>query len=104
MQKRNSSTITPKRHRGQNFLVDNNIRAKIIATADIKPSDVILEVGPGMGALTEELVKRAKRVIAVEIDKDLYAALKERFEDVENLTLVKDDILAVDVSSFRFRF
>lgn len=89
--------ITPKHHRGQNFLVDKNILGKIIATADIAPSETILEVGPGMGALTELLVKKAKRVVAVEIDKDLVEVLREKFASVKNLEIVKDDILEVSV-------
>lgn len=98
-QQKHSSHYQAKRHRGQNFLVDKNILAKIVETAGIKPSETILEVGPGMGALTEELVKRAKAVIAVEIDKDLFSHLSERFIDCKNLSLIKDDILNIDISS-----
>lgn len=91
--------FAPKRHRGQNFLIDKNILKKIADMAAITKDDIVLEVGPGTGALTTELVKRAKRVIAVEIDRDLFSFLEEKFADCENLTLVKDDILSVDVAS-----
>lgn len=87
----------PKRHRGQNFLVDKNIVRKIVAAAGLTKESVVLEVGPGTGNLTEELIKRAGQVIAVEIDKDLFAHLQKRFADAPNLTLIKDDILDVDV-------
>lgn len=91
--------MKPKRHRGQNFLIDGNIVRKIIAAARLTKDSVVLEVGPGKGALTEELVKGVGRVIAVEIDKDLFASLEKKFVDTPNLTLIKDDILDVDVAS-----
>lgn len=92
--------IIPKRHRGQNFLIDRNIVRKIVNAAQLTKDSIVLEVGPGTGNLTEELIKRAGQVIAVEIDKDLFAHLQKRFADAQNLTLIKDDILDVDPTSY----
>ncbi len=91
--------IEPRRHRGQNFLADENILRKIADAADVQQSDTVLEVGPGLGALTERLVQRAGRVIAVEIDKDLATYLQKKFAEEKNLTIIKDDILAIERES-----
>ncbi|MFC1593712.1 16S rRNA (adenine(1518)-N(6)/adenine(1519)-N(6))-dimethyltransferase RsmA [Candidatus Omnitrophota bacterium] len=82
-----------KKSLGQNFLVDDNIRRKIIADCNICSSDTVLEIGPGLGALTRGLVKVAKKVSAVEKDKSLYEYLKEEFKDHSNLYLIHEDIL-----------
>ena len=83
------------KHLGQNFLIDKNILEKIIATADIKPNDVILEIGPGTGILTLELAKYAKRVIAVEKDKRMCEFLKNVLiaQNVRNVEIINEDIL-----------
>jgi 16S rRNA (adenine1518-N6/adenine1519-N6)-dimethyltransferase len=85
--------MRPKRSLGQNFLTNPHIIAKIIRFADLMPDDTVLEIGPGRGILTIELVWRASRVIAVEKDDKLFAQLKSTFADVPNLTLVHGDIL-----------
>jgi len=87
--------IHPNRIMGQNFLIDNNVLNKIIETADIKPSDIVLEIGPGLGTLTIELAKRAKRIIAVEKDKELCEILKNILiaQNVVNVEIVHGDIL-----------
>ena len=68
--------IKPIKHLGQNFLIDKNTVRKVIKTADLKPEDIILEIGPGLGALTQELAKKAKKIIAVEKDARMCQALK----------------------------
>lgn len=78
---------------GQNFLIDKNILAKIIDSADIKKNDDILEVGSGIGTLTKELAKRAKKVIAVEKDRKMIEILKETLKDFNNIEIIQDDIL-----------
>ncbi len=85
--------VFPDKSRGQNFLVDKNILQKIIAAAELKPSDTIIEIGAGQGILTAELAKHAKRVIAFEIDKKLISLLKEKFESFENVEIIEGDIL-----------
>jgi 16S rRNA (adenine1518-N6/adenine1519-N6)-dimethyltransferase len=82
---------------GQNFLVDNNIIDKIIHSADINPQDSVLEIGPGRGALTEYLARKAGRLVLIEYDHALAAALKERYADDPRVTVVDADILAVDL-------
>ncbi len=83
----------PKKRWGQNFLIDENIRRNIIKAADLENNDTVVEIGPGFGALTEDLVKRVKRVIAVEKDNQLTKFLKERFKKFSNLEIVNEDIL-----------
>jgi len=83
--------IRPKKSLGQNFLTDQNIVRKIVKTAKIDKNDVVLEIGPGTGALTRELAKNAKKVIAVEKDENLAALLKQ--EKIENAEVVAGDAL-----------
>lgn len=85
--------IIPTRSKGQNFLVSREVLDKIVAAANLGPKDSVLEIGPGLGILTEELVKRAGRVVAVELDKKLFDWLQKKFKGVENLNLVEGDIL-----------
>lgn len=83
----------PKHHLGQNFLVDNAVLATIIQTAALKSSDTVLEIGPGTGILTEELLKVAKEVFAVEKDSALFAGLQKKFRLEDKLKLFNEDIL-----------
>ncbi|MDO8571426.1 MAG: 16S rRNA (adenine(1518)-N(6)/adenine(1519)-N(6))-dimethyltransferase RsmA [bacterium] len=92
--------VNPKHHRGQNFLIDKNILHKIVDAADIKKTDVIVEIGAGLGTLTCELAKKAKKVFAVEIDKDLLPLLKENTAAYRNVTIIKDDALEVSLSRY----
>lgn len=78
---------------GQNFLHDANQLAKIVSAAAVTKADSILEIGPGFGALTELLVKRAGRVLAIEKDRRLYAFLEERFAGISSLELLHGDAL-----------
>ena len=88
----------PRKRYGQNFLVDEHYVDRIIASVDPRPGDRIVEIGPGQAALTGKLIERAGHVIAVEIDRDLAAALRERF-DAAQLTLVEGDALAFDFAA-----
>ena len=95
--------IRLKKSLGQNFLVDKNIIRKEAELAEIKPDDTVLEIGPGVGFLTGELLKRAKKVIAIEMDKQLAEILKKEFsEKIEKgcLEIICDDALAVDFPDF----
>ncbi|MBI5732015.1 MAG: methyltransferase, partial [Candidatus Magasanikbacteria bacterium] len=85
--------IAPDKSRGQNFLVDENILGKIVAAAELEPSDTVIEIGAGPGVLTVELAKRAGRVIAFEIDKKLAGLLKENLQDFKNVEIIEKDIL-----------
>ncbi|MFH1968610.1 MAG: rRNA adenine dimethyltransferase family protein [bacterium] len=82
----------PNKILGQNFLIDNNILKKIIDSADLKQTDTVLEVGPGIGTLTQELAKYAKKVIGVEKDKKMIEILKETLAGSKNVEIIRDDI------------
>ena len=85
--------ISISRRRGQNFLVDAGVQKRIIEAVDIKPEDEVLEIGSGLGALTEDLAKQAGEVIAVEKDKALVRILRQRLSGYKNLQIVHQDIL-----------
>jgi 16S rRNA (adenine1518-N6/adenine1519-N6)-dimethyltransferase len=89
---------------GQNFLVDNEALEKIVNAGEIKPTDTVLEIGPGMGVLTEKLAEKAGKVIAIELDKKLYELLVEsRKLKVEsgNLQIINANALDFDLSSLK---
>ncbi|MCG6553735.1 MAG: 16S rRNA (adenine(1518)-N(6)/adenine(1519)-N(6))-dimethyltransferase RsmA, partial [Candidatus Magnetominusculus sp. LBB02] len=88
-----------KRRLGQHFLYDDAIVNEIVAAADISPCDVVVEIGPGPGSLTKKLLDRAARVIAIELDGNLYDRLRERFIGAANLELVHADALKFDYRS-----
>jgi 16S rRNA (adenine1518-N6/adenine1519-N6)-dimethyltransferase len=92
-----SSSRRPLKALGQNFLIDGNIIEKIISSADVHPEDNVLEIGPGRGALTEILAQRAGRLVLVEFDHALAAALKRRYEHDPRVTVIDGDILEVDL-------
>lgn len=91
--------LLPKRSSSQNFLIDENIINKLISSASITSNDIVLEVGPGPGAITEALVKKARLVIAVEKDFHLAKLLQERLPNAVNLTVVNSDFLNYDVTA-----
>ena len=82
---------------GQNFLIDDNVIDRILEGARLSETDRIIEVGPGIGTLTREMVKVAENVVAIEIDKTLIPILKETLADLDNVEVVNEDILKVDV-------
>jgi len=85
--------LSPKKRLGQSFLIDKNALKKIVEAAKVRPSDVILEVGPGTGNLTLKLASRAKKVLAVEKDPILIPVLKEATRDFKNVKIIQGDIL-----------
>jgi len=90
------SGLRSRKSLGQNFLVDDHIRDNIISSAQLSSDDVVIEVGPGLGALTEELVKKAGRVIAVEKDDQLSRRLGDRFKKQQNFQMINADILEIN--------
>ncbi len=88
--------IRARKGLGQHFLVDGEILKIITSAAELSPADTIIEVGPGLGILTEELARQAGRVIAVELDDRLAAALKQTLAQFSNVTIVNGDILHID--------
>lgn len=83
---------------GQNFLIDTHVLDKIIAAAGITKDDVVLEIGPGIGTMTQYLSEAARQVIAVEIDDNLIPILKDTLNGFDNVVIIHDDILKVDIS------
>lgn len=84
---------------GQNFLIDEHVLNKIILAAGVTKEDVVLEIGPGFGTMTQYLAEAAKEVIAVEIDKTLIPILQDTLRDYDNITLINEDILKVDIAA-----
>ncbi len=85
---------------GQNFLIDSNILDKIIRAADVNEEDCVLEVGPGIGTMTQYLCENAREVVAVEIDKKLIPILaQDTLADYKNVTIINEDILKVDINA-----
>lgn len=82
---------------GQNFLIDTHVLDKIIDAAEITKDDMVLEIGPGIGTMTQYLAEAAREVVAVEIDKALIPILHETLDQFENVTVINDDILKVDL-------
>ena len=95
--------VRPSKEFGQNFLIDREVLETIVQAADLKKDDVVLEVGPGFGVLTSELVGQVGRVVAVEADKKMAKILKEILEAPKNLEVVENNILKLQVSEYGFR-
>jgi len=87
--------IRPSRRLGQNFLVDEKIIKKVIQAANLQRQDLVLEIGPGLGALTGEIAKRVKKLIAIEKDKNLVKILKKTLNNFSNLEIIQGDILKI---------
>ena len=82
---------------GQNFLIDTHVLDKIIRSAGVTKEDMVLEIGPGIGTMTQCLAEAAGRVVAVEIDSNLIPILKDTLKDYDNITVINEDILKVDI-------
>lgn len=87
--------ITPNKNLGQNFLIDDVALNKI--ANNVKKDDVVIEIGPGLGTLTSFLLEKAKKVIAVEIDKKMIEILEDRFKLYDNIEIINKDILKLDI-------
>ena len=83
---------------GQNFLIDGNILDKIVDSAEITREDCVIEIGPGIGTMTQYLAEAAREVIAVEIDKSLIPILEDTLSEYDNVTVINQDILKVDMN------
>ena len=84
---------------GQNFLIDTHVLDKIIAAAEIGPDDFVLEIGPGIGTMTQYLAEAAQEVTAVEIDRNLIPILDDTLSEYSNVTVINEDILKVDIAA-----
>ena len=83
---------------GQNFLIDSHVIEKIIRAADINKEDTVIEIGPGIGTLTQYLAEAAGKVIAIEIDKNLMPVLDETLAEYDNVEIINEDVLKVDIN------
>lgn len=83
---------------GQNFLIDTGVLNRIVDAAEITGEDCVLEIGPGIGTMTQYLAERAGAVVAVEIDKNLIPILEDTLSEYDNVTLINEDILKVDIN------
>ena len=95
---RRPKILYAKKSFGQNFLVDPNYISKIISALNPQSGETIIEIGSGRGALTERLVESGATVIAIEIERQMIAVLRERFAGEENFELVESDALKIDFS------
>ncbi len=89
---------------GQNFLIDTHVLEKIISSAGVTKEDCVLEIGPGIGTMTQYLAENARQVIAVEIDKNLIPILGETLAEYDNVTVINEDILKVDIKAIAERY
>ncbi|MFA7662805.1 MAG: 16S rRNA (adenine(1518)-N(6)/adenine(1519)-N(6))-dimethyltransferase RsmA [Patescibacteria group bacterium] len=92
--------IHPSKSLGQNFLISENVLNRIIEKADLKPADHVLEVGPGLGALTQKIFPLVTELVAIEKDRKMIAILEDRFRDIKNLKIINQDILDFDPTEF----
>lgn len=93
----NKFGLTAQKRYGQNFLIDSNVLEKIVNSAGITKEDTVLEIGPGIGTLTQYLCESAKKVIAVEIDKNMIPVLEYTLSDYDNIKIINEDVLKVDI-------
>jgi len=96
--------IKPRKKLSQSFLIDQNILKKIAAAARMNKEDIVVEIGAGIGVLTQMLAEKAQKVIAVELDKDLVEVLKKRLADYDNVEVNFSDILNFDFSSISNKY
>lgn len=96
----NKYNISAKKNYGQNFLIDNNITRNIVINAQVDENVNVLEIGPGIGSLTQELARKAHKVVSVEIDERFKPILKENLAEFSNLEIVYDDFLKLDLPNF----
>jgi 16S rRNA (adenine1518-N6/adenine1519-N6)-dimethyltransferase len=91
--------LAPSKQRGQNFLSDPNVTRKVVDAARVSPDDIVMEIGPGFGALTFGLARAARHVVAVELDKGVARAFREEYGDQADVTLVEGDALEFDLKA-----
>ena len=89
--------IKANKNLGQNFLIDEQVIEKIVSSSEIGKEDCVIEIGPGLGTLTKELLEKAGKVISIELDKKMIPILKDRFLLYKNFELINDDVLRVDL-------
>src|SRR5574341_129676 len=94
------SKFRPKKRFSQNFLVNLHAAERIVDSLNLTREDIVLEIGAGKGVLTQFLIEKAKKVLAVELDRNLVAALREKFLQAENLEIIPSDILKLKLTDY----
>jgi 16S rRNA (adenine1518-N6/adenine1519-N6)-dimethyltransferase len=94
----------PKKRLGQNFLVDKNIRSKVVSACDFGPQDIVIEIGSGRGELTGLIAQNVKEVYAIEIDKDLLPVLRGNLKSYGNVKVIEKDFLKVNLKNLVSKF
>lgn len=94
-----SPTRRPRKRFGQHFLIRPDIVQRILALADLREADTVLEIGPGRGALTRDLRQRCARLLLIEIDRDLAAELRDRFAGDAAVRIIEGDVLKIDIAA-----
>ena len=89
--------ISANKSLGQNFLIDDEVISKIVESANISNEDLVIEIGPGLGTLTNELLKKAKKVIAIELDERMIEILEDRFSLYNKIEIINNDVLKVNL-------
>ena len=92
-------SISANKSLGQNFLIDDTVVDKTVNSASIEKDDLVIEIGPGLGTLTARLLEKAKKVIAIELDKRMIKILEDRFKLYDNFEIINKDILKVDINA-----
>lgn len=92
--------LSAKKSLGQNFIVDTNVLEKIVKAAEVDENTTVIEIGPGIGALTEQLAKQAKKVVAFEIDDRLLPVLEDTLSPYDNVTILHQDVLQAEFVAF----
>jgi 16S rRNA (adenine1518-N6/adenine1519-N6)-dimethyltransferase len=100
----NKYGMSAKKKFGQNFLIDSNVLEGIVEAAGVTADDCVLEIGPGIGSLTQYLAEAAGRVVAVEIDKSLLKVLDDTLSEYNNVTVINEDILKVDIEEIANKY
>ena len=93
----NKYNINPTKKFGQNFLIDDNILQNIVDASNITEDDIVIEIGPGLGNLTQYLIEKAKFVILIEIDNSMIGLLEDRFKEYQNYKILNQDILKINL-------
>lgn len=91
--------ITANKALGQNFLISDEVVSSIVSSAEISKNDLIIEIGPGLGTLTKELLEKAGKVVCIELDKKMLTILNDRFSLYSNFRLINEDVLKVDLKT-----
>ena len=95
----NKYNMSAKKKFGQNFLIDSGVLESIVEAAGVTEDDCVLEIGPGIGTLTQYLAEAAGKVVSVEIDKTLMPVLADTLSEYDNVTIINEDVLKVDIGA-----